>query len=171
MARTKKRNIPENVASIIDSPGGLRDIVASLQVAGKKVVFANGVFDIMHVGHTRCLRDARSRGDYLVVAVNSDSSVKKFKHPKLPIQSLEDRMEVVAALRWVDYVVSFDEETADSIIEILKPDLVAKGTDYKPEKVPEVETVESYGGQVVICGDSKSHATSKIIQRIRRLKM
>ena len=171
MPRVNKKPAGSDNAVIMQSPKELADIVSSLQMAGKTIVFTNGTFDLLHVGHTRCLKDARSRGDYLIVGVNSDTSVKKYKHAKLPIQPLEDRMEVLSSLRWVDYILSFDEETADEIIGVLKPDLVAKGTDYKPEKVPERETIESYGGKIVICGDPKNHATRKIIQRIRRLKM
>ncbi|MEE9392035.1 MAG: adenylyltransferase/cytidyltransferase family protein [Planctomycetota bacterium] len=172
MARgTKKRIVSTDPAVIIHDANELRELVECFQAEGKTVVMANGAFDLLHVGHVRCLRDAKSRGDYLIVAVNSDASVKKYKNPKLPIQGIDDRMEILASLRWVDYIVSFDEVTCDAILETVKPDIVAKGTDYTEETVPERETIEGFGGKIVIVGDAKDHATSKLIQRIRRLKM
>lgn len=170
MARLKRKNGVEG-AVICESVEQLADVIYCLKAEGKVVVLTNGAFDLLHVGHTRCLKDAKSRGDYLIVAVNSDSSIKKYKHPKLPIQPLQDRMELVAAIRWVDYVVPFDEETADAVIEAVKPDIVAKGTDYTPETVPERETIAAQGATIAICGDEKKRASSKLIQRIRRLKM
>ena len=133
-------------------------------------MFTNGVFDLLHVGHIRCLKDARSRGDYLVVGVNSDASVKTFKNPKLPIQKLEERMEILAALRYVDYVIGFDDTTCAGLIETIKPSIVAKGTDYTEDTIPEKDVIEAVGAQIAIVGDPKDHATSKLITRIRRLK-
>ena len=171
MARKKSAVAPETGAVVLSSVDQLRDIVFCLKSEGKKVVLANGAFDILHVGHIRCLRDARSRGDYLVVAVNSDASIRKYKHPKRPIIKQEERVELVAAIRWVDYVVTFDEPTCDELIEAIEPDIVAKGTDYTEDSVPEKETIERVGATVAICGDPKDHASTKVIQRIRRLKM
>ena len=108
MPRVNKKPAGSDNAVIMQSPKELADIVSSLQMAGKTIVFTNGTFDLLHVGHTRCLKDARSRGDYLIVGVNSDTSVKKYKHAKLPIQPLEDRMEVLSSLRWVDYILDQD---------------------------------------------------------------
>lgn len=171
MARIKKQAVVAEPAVIAENAQKLRDIVCCQQAAGKRVVLTNGKFDLLHVGHTRLLKDAKSRGDYLIVAVNSDASVKDYKkNTKLPIQCEADRMEVLAAIRWVDYVVKFDEPTADDVIRTIQPDIVAKGTDYTEETVPERETIEEYGGAIAICGDEKDHATSKLITRIRRLK-
>ena len=143
---------------------------AAWRERGETTVLVNGAFDILHVGHVRCIKDAKSRGDYLVVAVNSDASIKKYKHAKLPIVPQQERIEMIAALRWVDYVVMFDEETCDALIEAVQPDIVAKGSDYEEGNVPERDTVLAYGGQIAICGDPKDHASSKLIQRIRRIK-
>ena len=170
MAKKKKFVGPDTGAVILESADELRDIVFCLKAEGKTVVMTNGSFDLLHVGHLRCLKDAKSRGDYLVVAVNSDSSVKKYKHAKLPIMPEGERVEVLAGLRWVDYVIKFDEETCDELLAAVQPDILAKGTDYEEDTVPERETVLGYGGQVVICGDTKDHASSKMIQRIRRIK-
>ena len=157
-------------AVVLETVEELADIVTCLKAEGKKVVLANGTFDLLHVGHVRCLRDAKSRGDYLVVALNSDASVKKYKNPKLPIQKEDERVEVLAALRCVDYVVKFSDPTADGLLAAVKPDIVAKGTDYTPDTVPEKETVAAYGGVIAICGDKKDHASSKIIEKIKKMK-
>lgn len=170
MARNKKTAGPDLGAVILESAEELKDIVFCLQAENKTVVMTNGTFDILHVGHIRCIKDARSRGDYLIVAVNSDSSVKKYKNPKLPIISEAERLEMVSSLRWVDYVIKFDEATCDNLIDMIRPNIIAKGADYTPETVPERETVAAYGGDIAICGDPKDHASSKIIQRIRRIK-
>ena len=170
MARNKKTAGPDRGAVILASVDELKDIVFCLQAENKTVVLTNGTFDILHVGHVRCLKDARSRGDYLIVAVNSDASVKKYKHPKLPIIKEAERLEMISSLRWVDYVIKFDEATCDALIDQIRPDIVAKGSDYTEESVPERETIAAYGGNIAICGDPKDHASSKIIQRIRRIK-
>ena len=168
--KAKDKTTAANVAVVCKSVVEVADIVGSLRLQGKKIVLANGTFDLLHVGHIRLLRDAKSRGDYLVVAVNSDASVKKYKNPKLPVQKEDDRIEIISALRGVDYVFKFNEPTADSIIAAIKPDIVAKGTDYTPESVPEKETVAEYGGAIAICGDKKDHASSKLIDRIKKMK-
>ncbi|MEQ8768397.1 MAG: D-glycero-beta-D-manno-heptose 1-phosphate adenylyltransferase [Planctomycetota bacterium] len=155
---------------VVADHGTLADILLALRSQGKKVVFANGCFDILHVGHIRYLQDAKSRGDYLVVAVNADASVKKLKGKGHPINVEDERAEVLAALECVDYVTIFTEDTADEILLKLKPDFHAKGTDYTPKTVPELETVLSFGGEVLIVGDPKDHSTSDVLQRIRRRK-
>lgn len=157
-------------AVVLDSVEELADIVTCLKAEGKRVVMANGAFDILHVGHVRLLKDAKSRGDYLVVAVNSDASIKKYKNAKLPVQKEEERIEIIASLRCVDYVVKFNEPTADDLFSTVKPDIVAKGTDYTPDKLPEKETIAAYGGKIAICGDKKDHASSKIIEKIKKMK-
>ncbi|MEZ6194425.1 MAG: adenylyltransferase/cytidyltransferase family protein [Planctomycetota bacterium] len=167
---TKRATNAGDLAVMIDDVEELADIIACLKEEGKVVVFTNGTFDLLHVGHIRCLKDARSRGDYLVVAVNSDASVRKYKNPKLPIQKFEERKEIIAALRWVDYVIGFEDATCDELIAALKPSIVAKGTDYTEDSVPERETIASVGASIAIVGDPKDHASSKLIQRIRRLK-
>src|SRR5262245_10859980 len=122
---------------------------------GRRIVFTNGCFDILHVGHVRSLIDARSRGDILVVGINSDRSVAALKGPQRPAVPEQERVEILCALAAVDYVTIFDEQTADRLLEQLRPDIHAKGSDYTPETVPERETVEAYGGEVVIVGDEK----------------
>ncbi|MCA9321092.1 MAG: adenylyltransferase/cytidyltransferase family protein [Planctomycetes bacterium] len=156
---------------MVSSLDELKDIVFCLQSENKTVVLANGTFDLLHVGHMRLLKDAKTRGDYLVVAVNSDASVKTYKNPKLPIVSESERLEMISGLRWVDYVVMFDESTCDALLEMIRPDVVAKGTDYTETDVPELETIQKIGATVAICGDPKDHGSSKLIQRIRRLKL
>ena len=134
---------------------------------GKKVVFTNGCFDIFHVGHSRYLMDASRYGDILIVAVNSDSSVKKLKGPERPIVSENERMELLAALECVSYVVKFDEDTPIELIKTLKPDIITKGGDYKPEEVVGKEIVEAYGGEVIICPFVDGKSTTNIIKKIR----
>ncbi|MBK8974970.1 MAG: adenylyltransferase/cytidyltransferase family protein [Planctomycetes bacterium] len=149
----------------------LRAVLQGLQAQGKVVVLSNGVFDLLHVGHTRCLEDARARGDFLVVAVNSDRSAEANKGKGHPMVPCEERMELLATLWFVDYVTSFDGETADSVLDALKPDIYAKGTDYTASTLPERETLKKLGIKPVFVGDKKAHSTSKLIQRIRRKKL
>lgn len=130
------------------------------------IVFANGAFDLLHVGHVRYLEGAKREGDRLVVAVNSDASVRGLKGPNRPVLAEADRAELVAALRAVDYVVIFDEPTVTPLLELLKPDVHCKGTDYTVETVPERETVRAYGGRIAIVGDPKDHSTSGLLSRL-----
>jgi len=133
---------------------------------GKKVVLTNGCFDILHVGHLRYLKAARALGDVLVVAVNSDKSVRLIKDPGRPILPQNERVAIVSALRCVDYVVLFDEPDVSHVIDVLRPAIHAKGTDYTEQTVPERDTVLGYGGAVRIAGDSKDHSTRDIIDMI-----
>jgi len=133
---------------------------------GKRVVLANGCFDILHVGHVRYLQGARSFGDALVVAINSDRSVKALKGPSRPILDEKERTALVSALRCVDYVVVFDEPDVTHVLDVLRPAVHAKGTDYTEETVPERDRVRAYGGEVRIAGDPKDHSTRDIIRRI-----
>ncbi len=135
-------------------------------IKDKRVVLANGCFDMLHVGHVRYLDAARELGDVLVVALNSDTSVGKLKGPGRPILALKDRVTLVSALECVDYVVVFEETDVTNVIGILKPDIHAKGTDYTEETVPEREQVLAYGGQVRIAGDAKDHSTRDILGTI-----
>ena len=141
--------------------------VDNLKQQQKKIVFTNGGFNILHVGHIRSLQDAKSRGDVLVVAVNSDDSLRRIKGVNYPLIPEDERLEVLAALECVDVLTLFSEPTVDSLLLKLKPHVHAKGTDYTKESVPERETVLSYGGEIAIVGDAKDHASSSIISRIR----
>ena len=135
-------------------------------VAGRKVVLANGCFDILHVGHVRYLEGARKLADVLVVAINSDRSVRALKGDDRPILSENERVALVSALRCVDHVVVFDEGDVTRVLDVLKPSIHAKGTDYTEATVPEREQVLAYGGQVRITGDPKDHSTRDVIRRI-----
>jgi len=133
---------------------------------GKNVVLANGCFDILHVGHLRYLQGARALGDVLVVAINSDKSMRAIKDSGRPILGQDERVALVSALRCVDYVVLFDEPNVSRVLDVLRPAIHAKGTDYTEQTVPERDQVLSYGGEVRITGDSKEHSTRDIIERI-----
>ncbi len=139
-----------------------------LRVEGKRIVLANGCFDLLHVGHVRYLRAARRLGDVLFVGVNSDAAVRRLKGPGRPLVPAAERAEIVAALAGVDHVVIFDEDTADRLLERLRPHVHAKGTDYTPEAVPERATARGGGAPVVITGDPKTHATRDVIALIRQ---
>mgnify|MGYP000445094430 CR=1 FL=1 len=132
---------------------------------GKEIVLANGCFDIIHVGHVRYLAGAKSYGDILVVAINDDKSTRKLKGPPRPIMPEEERAEIIASIRFVDYVLIFSDETVDSILLALKPHVHAKGTDYSVESVPEYDTARSIGCKTIIVGDPKEHSSSEIIDR------
>ena len=133
---------------------------------GKKVVLANGCFDILHVGHLRYLKGARQLGDALVVAINSDRSVRAIKDEGRPILDEGERVALVSALDCVDYVVLFDEPDAGRVLQVLRPAVHAKGTDYTEQTVPERDIVLGYGGAVRITGDPKDHSTREMIERI-----
>ncbi|MGB9823514.1 MAG: D-glycero-beta-D-manno-heptose 1-phosphate adenylyltransferase [Candidatus Hydrothermia bacterium] len=133
----------------------------------KKIVFTNGCFDVLHRGHVEYLAFARSLGDLLVVAVNSDNSVRRLKGSGRPINKLEDRMVVLSALEMVDYVVSFEEDTPYEIIKILRPHIIVKGGDYSVEEVVGKEIVESYGGKVVIAPYIEGFSTTHILRRLK----
>ncbi|MGO9084044.1 MAG: adenylyltransferase/cytidyltransferase family protein [Candidatus Sulfotelmatobacter sp.] len=132
--------------------------------AGERVILANGAFDLLHVGHVRYLRGAKALGGKLLVAINSDESVRTLKGEGRPIMPQAERAEIVAALADVDAVTIFPEPDVRAIIREIRPDIQAKGTDYTPESVPERDAVAEYGGRVQIVGDSKDHSTSEIIR-------
>jgi rfaE bifunctional protein nucleotidyltransferase chain/domain len=134
--------------------------------AGHRIAFANGCFDVLHVGHVRYLAGARAEGDRLIVAINDDESVRGLKGPNRPILPAAARAELVAALADVDYVVLFGEPTVAGLLERLRPDVHCKGTDYTVESVPEREVVARYGGRIAIVGDEKTHATRDLIARV-----
>jgi rfaE bifunctional protein nucleotidyltransferase chain/domain len=131
------------------------------------IAFANGAFDLLHVGHIRYLEGAKREADRLVVAINSDASVRGLKGPTRPILPEDDRAELVAALRAVDYVVIFHEPTVAALLLELKPDVHCKGTDYTIDTVPERETVRAYGGRIAIVGDPKDHSTTDLLSRLK----
>lgn len=144
--------------------------IAELKAAGRRVAFANGHFDLLHVGHLRYLQAARAEGDALVVALNGDPSVERLKGPGRPVVPAAERAELLAALNPVDFVVIFDEDSPAGLLARLQPDVHCKGTDYgTPERVPEHEVVRAYGGRTALVGDPKDHATSDIIAKVRSL--
>ena len=140
--------------------------IQALQARGKKVVFTNGCFDILHVGHVRYLRGARALGDALVLAVNSDESVQRLKGKERPLLPLEDRLGILGAFEMVDFVTAFEDDTVTPLLLKLKPNIHAKGTDYTPDSIPEKDTVASYGGSVAVVGDPKDHASKNLIKEI-----
>ena len=144
----------------------LVDILHSDRVAGRTIAFANGCFDVLHVGHIRYLEGAKAQADRLVVAINDDQSVQTLKGPGRPILSAADRAELVSALRSVDYVMIFSELDVNQLLRVLRPDVHCKGTDYTIETVPERDTVRRYGGRTAIVGDPKNHSTRDLIARI-----
>ena len=138
------------------------------RAAGRTIAFANGAFDLLHVGHVRYLASAAHEADVLIVAVNDDASVRALKGEGRPIMKDADRAELVAGLRWVDYVIIFPEPTVGPLLETLRPDVHCKGTDYSVESVPERAIVQAYGGRTAIVGDPKDHSTRDLLARIAR---
>ncbi|MFQ5896733.1 MAG: D-glycero-beta-D-manno-heptose 1-phosphate adenylyltransferase [Candidatus Methylomirabilia bacterium] len=141
---------------------------ARLRHEGRRLVLANGCFDLLHVGHVRYLQAAKQLGDVLIVALNSDASVRRIKGPGRPVVNQDERAEILAALYPVDYVVIFDDDTVDRLVTRLRPDVHAKGSDYAEESVPERGAVLDGGGQVAIVGDPKGHSTRDLIATIAR---
>jgi rfaE bifunctional protein nucleotidyltransferase chain/domain len=146
----------------------LRGALDGERQAGRKIAFANGVFDILHVGHVRYLQDAARVADVLVVAVNGDDSVRAIKGEGRPLTREAERAEIVSAIRGVAYVTIFHESSPSRLLQLLKPDFQCKGTDYTEESVPERDVVRAYGGKVVIVGDPKDHSTTEMLGRLRR---
>ncbi len=157
MLSSKLKTLPE-----------LKEIAAQARRAGQTIVFGNGCFDLLHVGHIRYLQGARELGDILILALNGDRSVEKLKGPGRPVMPELERAEILAALECVDYIVVFNDATVDGLLSELRPDVHAKGTDYRVETVPERETVLSYGGKIAIVGDPKEHSTRDYLKRITR---
>jgi len=147
--------------------GALADHLSKLRARGevRRVVLANGCFDLLHVGHVRYLEDARTRGDFLVVALNSDDSVRQLKGRNRPFQPLAERSEIVAAMRCVDAVTSFGERDLDSTLRALRPDVHAKGSDYTPESVPEKAVDAELGIEIAICGGPTVRSPSDLGRR------
>ncbi|MBV8050918.1 MAG: adenylyltransferase/cytidyltransferase family protein [Acidobacteriaceae bacterium] len=142
--------------------------VAEWRRAGERIILANGCFDLLHVGHVRYLRAAKKLGGKLIVAVNSDDSVRQLKGKGRPLTSAEERAEIIAALADVDAVVIFPEPDVRPLICEIRPDIQAKGTDYTAETVPERDAVMQYGGRVEIVGDAKDHSATEMIRNLRR---
>jgi rfaE bifunctional protein nucleotidyltransferase chain/domain len=143
-----------------------RAVAAAARAGGRRLVLANGVFDLLHVGHVRYLAAARALGDVLIVGLNSDASVRRVKGPGRPLIPAAERAEMLAALTAVDHVVVFEEDTADRLVALLQPAVHAKGTDYTIESVPERASVRAAGGQVAIAGDAKAHSTRDLIATV-----
>lgn len=145
----------------------ITDALAPLRSLGKKIVFTNGCFDLLHVGHVRYLQEARNLGDILVVGVNSDASVKRLKGPTRPVQNENDRAEILAALGCVDFTVIFTEDTPESLIHQVHPDILVKGGDWKIEQIVGSTHVMSYGGQVMSLQFVDGKSTTKIIEKAK----
>ena len=149
------------------SEAQLVDALAADRAAGRTIAFANGCFDLLHVGHVRYLQASAAEADRLVVAINDDGSVAALKGPGQPVLPAVDRAELVAALRGIDYVVIFSDRTVERLLRLLRPDVHCKGTDYTVDTVPERAVVREYGGRTAIVGDAKSHNTRDLLARIR----
>jgi rfaE bifunctional protein nucleotidyltransferase chain/domain len=157
------------MGQIISELAELKRIIDKEKERGRKVVFGNGCFDLLHVGHVRYLKGAKALGDVLIVAVNDDSSVTGLGKRKQVVTPARERAEIIAAIEGVDYVILFSEPNVESLLRILQPHIHAKGTDYTEESVPEGEIVRAYGGRVAIVGDPKDHSTRDLIKNIKEL--
>jgi D-glycero-beta-D-manno-heptose 1-phosphate adenylyltransferase len=155
-------------ASKVVSRDELARRVGEERAAGRTIAFANGCFDLLHVGHIRYLESAAREADVLIVAINDDATVRTLKGKGRPILSAADRAELVAALRCVDYVVIFSEPTVGPLLTSLTPEVHCKGTDYTLDSVPERDIVRAYGGRIAIVGDPKDHSTRDLLARIAR---
>lgn len=145
----------------------LLSAIARERQSGRSIAFANGCFDVLHVGHLRYIAGAAREADILVIGVNADSSVQVLKGENRPVMPELERAELIASLRMVDYVTIFRERSPERLIASLRPDVHCKGTDYTTESVPEGELVRSYGGRVAIVGDAKEHSTTELIEKLR----
>ncbi|MFC1454915.1 D-glycero-beta-D-manno-heptose 1-phosphate adenylyltransferase [Candidatus Undinarchaeota archaeon] len=146
----------------------LEEIVSTLKGEGGKIVFTNGVFDILHVGHIKYLEEAKGHGDTLIVGLNSDSSVKKIKGEGRPINDESSRASVLSSLSSVDYIVIFSEDTPEKLISALKPDVHVKGGDYNETDLPEAEVVKSYGGKIIIVPLVEGYSTTSLIEKMKQ---
>jgi rfaE bifunctional protein nucleotidyltransferase chain/domain len=145
---------------------GAQAVAGQARAAGRRVVLANGCFDLLHVGHVRYLEGARALGDLLIVGVNGDEAVRRLKGSGRPLMPAAERAEMLAALRAVDHVVVFEDDTADHLVALLRPAVHAKGTDYTADSVPERAAVLATGGRVAIAGDAKQHSTRDVIAEV-----
>lgn len=165
MSPTDKQPKPEAASRILER-NRLIARVAIARRAGARIVFANGCFDVLHVGHVRYLEAARALGDLLVVGINSDEQVRALKGGGRPLVPERERAEIIASLRAVDLVTIFQEPTVEALLLMLRPDIHAKGTDYTVDTVPERDVVRSYGGRVAIVGDPKDHSSTEMIKEV-----
>ncbi len=156
-----------SVSKVFLDPEALLPVIAERRRAGEKVVFACGCFELLHVGHVRYLYGAKEHGDILIVAVNTDDSIKQIKPDRTPVNPDRERYELLAALEPVDYVIPLSATTPNSLIEAFRPEVHTKGTDYKLEDIPERPVVESYGGRVELVGDPKDHSTTEMLRMLR----
>jgi rfaE bifunctional protein nucleotidyltransferase chain/domain len=152
---------------IITDRNVLREAADRLRCEGRTLVFANGAFDLIHVGHVRFLQGAAAEGDALIVAVNSDESIRKYKGADRPLQPLAERMEIVSAFEGVTWVTSFDEPTCDALLEIVRPAVHARGPDYTPENLPEYPTLVRLGIRLANVGDPKDHSSTELLAKLR----
>lgn len=155
-------------APILTAPQ-LSEALDRERAGGRTIAFANGCFDVLHVGHIRYLQDAAKVADVLVVGVNGDDSVRQLKGEGRPVMPQDERAEIISAIRGVAYVTIFDENSPASLLRTLKPHFQCKGTDYTADSVPEAEIVRAYGGKVVIVGDPKDHSTTQVLARMRAM--
>lgn len=146
----------------------LAEAIARERAAGRTIAFANGCFDMLHVGHIRYLQAAANEADVLVVGINGDESVCELKGAGRPLMNEAERAEIIAAIRGVSYVTIFSERSPGRLIGDLKPDVHCKGTDYTPDSVPEADIVRSYGGRIAIVGDPKDHSTTELLEKLRQ---
>jgi rfaE bifunctional protein nucleotidyltransferase chain/domain len=167
---TVRKCYPSTVHPKVQSTGALKQRLLTEKKKGKKIVLTNGCFDLLHVGHLHLLRQAKNLGDVLVVAVNSDSSVRQLKGSGRPIVVLEERVEILAALETVDYVTQFDDADPYRVIQQLQPDVLVKGGDWQKENVIGGDLVEQNGGTVEVIPYLEGYSTSKIVERIRNEK-
>lgn len=158
---------PKTVSGKLKNVGELSEIAAQARAKRKIVVFTNGCFDLLHRGHVHMLREAKAQGDLLIVAMNSDSSVKAIKGPSRPIMPAIDRVELIAAMEMVDYVVVYDEPDPYDLIAAIKPDVLAKGGDWSPDKIIGADIVEQHGGRVAVIPYLEGFSTTEIIERIK----
>lgn len=145
----------------------LEQLLGHLQNSDKRVVSTNGCFDLLHVGHLRTLQWARDQGDLLIVAINSDASVRKLKGPSRPLTPQEERAELLAGLACVDYVIVFSEDTPIELLQQIRPDIHVKGGDYRPEQLPETAVIEAYGGKVLVTPLIEGRSTSNLEKKLR----
>ena len=157
---------PTNSSALVLSREELAEQIKKRRVQNEKIVLANGCFDLFHVGHVRYLAGAKDLGDCLIVGINADAQVRRLKGENRPFMPEAERAEMIAALRFVDFVTIFDEPTVEELIKTIQPDFHAKGTDYTAESVPEKDSVTAYGGRVCIVGDPKNHSSTDLIGKV-----
>ena len=151
---------------IILNENVLSEVSRYLKNNGYRLVFVNGCFDILHRGHIKLLKFAKSHGDLLIVALNSDNSIKKLKGSIRPILKLKDRLTILDSITYVDIVTSFDEEEPSEILEVVRPDIVVKGPDYKNKKIKELKTIKEIGAKIIILKGKKLNSSSDIIKKV-----